>query len=316
MEKSARILVAGGRGLVGSAIVRRLTKGGFETVLAPPRAELNLADRGSTDAYFAANKPTHVFMAAAKVGGILANSTYPGDFIRENLAIELNIIEAARQHGTEKFVFLGSSCIYPKMSPQPIREDYLLTGELEATNRAYAIAKIAGIEMIRSYREQYGFSGISLMPTNLYGPGDNFDLQNSHVLPALIRKFHEAKLAHEPNVVVWGSGTPRREFLHVDDLADACVHLMQVYDSSDIVNIGVGEDIAIGDVAQLVSKVVGYRGDIVYDRSKPDGTPRKLLDVGRLHATGWKAKIGLEEGITGTYQSYLEGLRAGAIGAA
>lgn len=315
MEKSARILVAGARGLVGSAIVRRLVQGGFSTVLAPPRAELNLADHGSTDAYFAANKPTHVFMAAAKVGGILANSTYPGDFIRENLAIELNIIEAARQHGTEKFAFLGSSCIYPKMAPQPIREDYLLTGELEPTNRAYAIAKIAGIEMIRSYREQYGFKGISLMPTNLYGPGDNFDLQNSHVLPALIRKFHEAKLAHEPTVTVWGSGTPRREFLHVDDLADACVHLMQVYDSSDIVNIGVGDDIAIGDLARLVSKVVGYSGDIVYDRSKPDGTPRKLLDVGRLHATGWTARIGLEEGITDTYRSYLEGLGQGAAGA-
>jgi GDP-L-fucose synthase len=308
MDKNAKVLVAGARGLVGSAIVRRLKQGGYASVLAPVRNELDLMDRAAVDAYFAAHKPTHVFMAAAKVGGILANSTYPADFIRDNLAIQINIIDAAWCNGVAKFLFLGSSCIYPKMAPQPIKEEYLLTGALEPTNQAYAIAKIAGIEMVRSYREQYGFDGISAMPTNLYGPGDNFDLQNSHVLPALIRKFHEAKAAGSSTVTIWGTGTPRREFLHVDDLADACLHLMQVYDEPGIVNIGVGDDIAISDLAHLVARVVGFSGDLVFDTTKPDGTPRKLLDVSKLHGTGWRAKISLEEGVAGTYRSYLETL--------
>lgn len=308
MENSAKVLVAGARGLVGSAIVRRLKQGGFANVLAPVRAELDLLDREAVDAYFEREKPTHVFMAAAKVGGILANSTYPADFIRDNLAIQLNIIDAAWRNKVAKFLFLGSSCIYPKMAPQPIKEEYLLTGALEPTNQAYAIAKIAGIEMVRSYREQYGFDGISAMPTNLYGPNDNFDLQTSHVLPALIRKFHEAKIANAPTVTIWGTGTPKREFLHVDDLADACVHLMQNYDQPEIINIGVGDDIAIGDLAHLVARIVGFAGDLVFDTSKPDGTPRKLMDVSKLHATGWHARISLEAGIAETYRAYLETL--------
>ena len=300
-----RIFVAGHRGLVGSAIVRRLERDGHRSLLVRTRAELDLTDHASVERFFSTEKPEIVFLAAAKVGGILANDRQPADFIRENLLIQTHVIDAAHRHGVAKLVFLGSSCIYPKHAPQPMREEHLLTGPLEPTNSAYAIAKIAGIEMVRAYRRQHGMHGICLQPTNLYGPGDNFDLQSSHVLPALIRKFHEAKISKAPSVVLWGTGTPRREFLHVDDLADACVHLVERYDGADIVNVGVGEDISIRELAELVRDVVGYDGDIVQDTSKPDGTPRKLLDVSRLHALGWRARIGLREGIASTYAWYL-----------
>jgi GDP-L-fucose synthase len=303
-----RIYVAGHRGLVGSAIVRRLERDGHHALLLRTRAELDLTDHASVERFFRTEKPEVVFLAAAKVGGILANDRQPADFIRENLLIQTHVIDAAHRHGAAKLVFLGSSCIYPKLAPQPMREEHLLTGPLEPTNSAYAIAKIAGIEMVRAYRRQYGMHGICLQPTNLYGPGDNFDLQSSHVLPALIRKFHEAKLAGAPHVVLWGTGTPRREFLHVDDLADACVHLVERYDDAEIVNVGTGEDVAIRELAELVRDVVGYAGDIVQDTSKPDGTPRKLLDVGKLHALGWRARIGLREGIESTYRWYREQL--------
>jgi GDP-L-fucose synthase len=269
------------------------------------RAELDLTDHASVERFFSAEKPEVVFLAAAKVGGILANDRHPADFIRENLLIQTHVIDASHRHGAAKLVFLGSSCIYPKLAPQPMREEHLLTGPLEPTNSAYAIAKIAGIEMVRAYRRQHGMHGICLQPTNLYGPGDNFDLQSSHVLPALIRKFHEAKISKAPSVVLWGTGTPRREFLHVDDLADACVHLVERYDGADIVNVGVGEDVSIRELAELVRDVVGYDGDIVQDTTKPDGTPRKLLDVSRLHALGWRARIGLREGVASTYAWYL-----------
>lgn len=304
MHPDSRIYVAGHRGLVGSAIMRRLQAGGFTRTLTRTRSEVDLTDARAVDAFFAAEKPEYVFLAAAKVGGILANDTYPADFLRENLAIELNVIQSAWQHGAVKLQFLGSSCIYPKLAPQPIREEYLLTGALEPTNQWYAIAKIAGLMLAQAYRKQHGFSAISLMPTNLYGPGDNFDLRNSHVLPALIRKFHEAKEAGAGEVTVWGSGTPRREFLHVDDLADAAVFLMNTYDSPEIVNVGVGEDVSIAELAEIVREVVGFAGKIVYDASKPDGTPRKLLDVSRVQGLGWKARIGLREGVEGTYAWY------------
>jgi GDP-L-fucose synthase len=258
------------------------------------------------DAFFAGQKPDVVFLAAAKVGGIHANNAYPAEFLLENLQIQDNVIDAAYRHGAKKLVFLGSSCIYPKLAPQPIREEYLLTGPLETTNEWYAIAKIAGIKLCQAYRRQYGFNAISLMPTNLYGPGDNFDLQNSHVLPALIRKFHEAKQRGDAEVVMWGTGTPRREFLHVDDLADAVVHLAKTYESEDIVNIGVGEDISIRELAELVKDITGYEGAIVNDTTKPDGTPRKLLDVSRLNDLGWKAKIPLRDGIEATYRWFLD----------
>ena len=307
MHKDARVFVAGSRGLVGGAIVRRLQAEGFGHLLTPGRAEVDLADRRTVDAFFERERPEYVFDAAARVGGIHANDAFRADFIRENLQIQVNLIDAAYRNRVTKFVFLGSTCIYPKHAPQPMPEDSLLTGPLEPTNSAYAIAKIAGIEMIDAYRKQYGFNGISLMPTNLYGPGDNYNLDTSHVLPALIRKFHEAKLANAPHVVVWGTGKPRREFLHVDDLADACVFLMRNYDGDKIVNIGVGDDVSIGDLAGIIARVVGYAGEIVFDTTKPDGTPRKLVDVTRLHGLGWHAKIGLEQGIASTYRSYLAG---------
>ena len=306
MQQHSRIFVAGHRGLVGSAIVRRLQADGFDNLLLRGRDQLDLTDRAAVDAFFAAEKPDVVILAAAKVGGIHANNSYPAEFLHDNLLLQDNVIDAAYRNGVQKLTFLGSSCIYPKLAPQPIKEEYLLTGPLEPTNEWYAIAKIAGIKLCQAYRRQYGFNAISLMPTNLYGPGDNFDLQNSHVLPALIRKFHEAKLRGDKDVVTWGTGTPRREFLHVDDLAAAVVHLTKSYESEEIVNIGVGEDISIRELAELVKDITGYQGEIVNDTSKPDGTPRKLLDVGRLHALGWKAKIPLREGIEATYRWFLD----------
>ena len=306
MEKDSKIYVAGHRGLVGSAIVRRLQRAGFGNLVTRTSSELDLRDQQAVAAFFAAEKPDYVFLAAAKVGGILANNTYPAEFIYDNLAIQLNVIHQSYLNGVKKLLFLGSSCIYPKFAPQPMREEYLLDGKLEPTNEPYAIAKIAGIKMCQSYNRQYATRFISVMPTNLYGPNDNFDLQNSHVLPALLRKFHEAKEKEQPYVEVWGSGTPRREFLHADDLADACLFLMQTYEDSEIVNIGVGEDISIAELAELIREVVGYRGELRFDRSKPDGTPRKLLDVSRLQSLGWQAGIPLREGIEQTYRWYLE----------
>ena len=297
------VFVAGHRGLVGSAICRRLRADGVEPLVAE-RAELDLMDQQGVDRWFREHRVHQVYAAAAKVGGIYANDTYPAEFIHDNLAIQTNLVHAAWQYGVEKLLFLGSSCIYPKRAPQPMAEDSLLTGPLEPTNEWYAIAKIAGIKMCQAYRKQYGFDAIAAMPTNLYGPGDNFDLQNSHVLPALIRKFHEAKAAGEASVTVWGTGSPRREFLHVDDLADACVFLMQHYSSPGIVNVGWGRDISIAELAELVRGVVGFEGEIVYDTSKPDGTPRKLLDTARLTSLGWTPSISLEDGIRGTYEWY------------
>ncbi len=306
MDRDARIYVAGHRGLVGSAILRRLETGGFSNLIVRTHDELDLTRQADVEAFFEQERPEYVFLAAAKVGGILANATYPADFIRVNLQIQTNVIDAAYRFGAKKLLFLGSSCIYPKFAPQPMKEEHLLTGPLEPTNEPYAVAKIAGIVMVRSYRRQYGFNGISLMPTNLYGPGDNFDLTTSHVLPAMIRKFHEAKVAGAPSVTLWGTGSPRREFLHVDDLADAAVFLMERYDGEDILNVGVGEDVTIAELAEIVRDVVGYEGEIEWDTSKPDGTPRKLLDVSRLHALGWRARIGLREGIEQTYRWYCE----------
>ncbi|MDN3555221.1 GDP-L-fucose synthase [Halomonas maura] len=306
MEKSCRIFVAGGRGMVGSAICRALTVQGFEQVLAPPSAELDLTHQAAVIDWFLANRPDYVFLAAAKVGGIHANDTYPAEFIHDNLAIETNVIHSAWQCGVKKLCFLGSSCIYPKYAPQPMQEEYLLTGSLEPTNEWYAVAKIAGIKLCQAYRRQYGFDAISLMPTNLYGPGDNFHPANSHVVPAMIRRFHEARETGRGEVTLWGTGSPRREFLHVDDLADACVFLMQHYSDEQFVNVGVGQDLTVLELAQLVARVVGYGGEIRTDPSKPDGTPRKLLDVSRLHAMGWQASIGLNEGMKDAYAWYLE----------
>ncbi len=304
MNKYSKIYVAGHGGLVGSAIFRRLEEEGYTRLLGRRSRDLDLTRQADVEAFFAEERPEYVFLAAAKVGGILANNTYPAEFIYLNLMIQNNIIHSSYLSGVKKLLFLGSSCIYPKFAPQPMKEEHLLTGELEPTNEPYAVAKIAGIKMCQAYNRQYGTDYISVMPTNLYGPNDNFDLENSHVLPAMIRKFHEAKERNLPSVEIWGTGTPRREFLYIDDLAAACVYLMERYDGSGIVNIGTGEDISISDLALLVRKVVGYGGEIVFDSSKPDGTPRKLLDVSRLHSLGWRAGTGLEEGIRKTYEWY------------
>lgn len=308
MSKDAKIYVPGHRGLVGSAIVRRLEAGGYRNLLTRSRQDVDLTERHAVAELFQAEKPEYVFDAAAKVGGIHANNRYPADFIRDNILIQMNVIDAAYRAGVRKLVFLGSSCIYPKLAPQPLKEEYLLTGPLEPTNEWYAIAKISGIKVCQAYRRQYGFNAINLMPTNLYGPGDNFNLETSHVLPALIRKFHEAKLAGSSKVSVWGSGSPKREFLYVDDLADACVHLMECYDDGDIINIGTGEDVSIAELANLVKNVVQYSGDIEFDTSKPDGTPRKLLDVSRLTATGWRYRTELRTGIENTYRWFLDNI--------
>lgn len=306
MNPQAKIYVAGHRGLAGSSIVRCLRAAGYDNILQRTHAELDLTDQATVEAFFETERPEYVFLAAAKVGGIHANNSYPAEFIRDNLAIQTNVIHSAWRNDARKLLFLGSSCIYPKFAPQPMPESCLLTGELEPTNEWYAIAKIAGIKMCQAYRRQYGFDAISLMPTNLYGPGDNFDLQNSHVLPALLRKFHEARERGEAEVVVWGTGTPRREFMHVDDLGAAAVFLMQNYSDEAFVNVGVGSDVSIRELADIVKDVTGFQGRIVQDTSKPDGTPRKLMDVSKLNALGWKAQIELREGVAQTYAWFVE----------
>ncbi|MEJ2643995.1 MAG: GDP-L-fucose synthase [Gammaproteobacteria bacterium] len=306
MERDAKIYVAGHRGLVGSAIVRRLERAGHTNLLTATSKELDLTDQGQVQAFFERERPQYVFLAAAKVGGILANDSYPAEFIYDNLMIEANVIHAAYRAGVQGLLFLGSTCIYPKLAPQPLKEEYLLTGPLEPTNEWYAVAKIAGIKLCQAYQRQYGCRYFAAMPTNLYGPGDNFDLERSHVMPAMIRKFHEAKERGEQSVTLWGTGTPRREFLHVDDCADACLFLMDRHQGSEIVNIGVGEDLPIAELAELVRRVVGFEGRIDYDTSKPDGTPRKLVDVSRINALGWQAGIALEDGIRDTYNWFLE----------
>jgi GDP-L-fucose synthase len=302
MEKKDKIFVAGHRGMVGSAIVRKLQKEGFENLVVRTSAELDLRSQESVDVFFKEYKPDYVFLAAAKVGGIVANNTYRADFLYDNLMIQNNVIHSSYKHSVSKLLFLGSSCIYPKFAEQPIKEEYLLTGTLEQTNEPYAIAKIAGLKLCEAYRSQYGSNFISAMPTNLYGPNDNYDLQNSHVLPALLRKMIVAKRTLQPAVEIWGSGTPRREFLHVDDLADACFFLMQEYDGTEWMNIGVGEDVSIKELAELIKDIVGYEGELQFNTSKPDGTPRKLLDVSKLLNRGWKAKTGLREGIQNVYE--------------
>lgn len=306
MEKSAKIYIAGHRGMVGSAIVRKLQSEGYTNLILRTSKELDLRNQSQVISFFELEKPEYVFLAAAKVGGIHANNCYRAEFLYDNLMIEANVIEAAHQNNVKKLLFLGSSCIYPKMAPQPLKEDYLLTGSLEPTNEPYAIAKIAGIKLCETYRNQYGANFISAMPTNLYGPNDNYDLQNSHVLPALLRKFHVAKKDNLPFVEVWGTGSPKREFLHVDDLADACYFVMLNYESEQLVNVGCGEDVSIKELALLIKKVVGYEGDLKFDTTKPDGTPRKLLDMSKLHGMGWKHKIELEEGIRSVYKDVLQ----------
>jgi GDP-L-fucose synthase len=306
MNTEDKIYVAGHRGMVGSALVRKLNEMGFQQLLLKNSAELDLRNQDSVNAFFQKEKPDHVFMAAAKVGGIMANSTLRAEFLYDNVMIQSNVIHAAYKTGVKKLMFLGSSCIYPKLAPQPLKEDYLLTGELEPSNEPYAIAKIAGIKMSDAYRNQYGCNFISVMPTNLYGPNDNYDLNTSHVLPALLRKFHEAKMENRPFVTVWGSGAPRREFLYADDLADACFFLMQNYNEPGFLNIGTGEDMEIRELALLIKKIVGYPGEVRQDLSKPDGTPRKLLDITKLSAMGWMAKTGLEEGIRKIYAEFIK----------
>lgn len=315
MKPDSKIYIAGHRGLVGSAIMRRLGAGGYRNVITRSHAELDLIDQSAVNAFIDKERPEFVFLAAAKVGGINANNTYPADFIYQNLMIESNIVHASYRHGVKKLMFLGSSCIYPKHAPQPMKEEYLLTGTLEPTNEPYAIAKIAGIKMCAGYNRQYATNFMSAMPTNLYGPGDNYDLKNSHVLPALVRKTHEAKVQGVEDVLVWGSGTPKREFLYSDDLADACVFLMERYNASDIgefVNIGAGKEITIRELAELVADVIGFRGRLVFDSTKPDGSPRKLLDVSRLQALGWEARTGFREGIMKVYADYLQNIARAA----
>ena len=324
MAPGARVFVAGHRGLVGSALVRALTAAGYRDLVLRSSAEVDLRDAVATERLFAETRPDHVFLAAARVGGILANSRYPVEFLADNLAIQNNVIGAAHRHGVKRLLFLGSSCIYPKMAPQPIREDTLLTGPLESTNRSYALAKIAGIELIWSYNRQYGTQYTAAMPTNLYGPGDNYHPEHSHVIPGLLRKFHEAKVARAKSVTVWGTGTPRREFLYSDDMARACVHVLKLDDDrfsrllgSDemqtgrfdppLVNVGVGHDVTIRELAETVGRIVGFDGAIEYDTSKPDGTPRKLMDVGKLHSLGWRAEVELEDGLRNAYQEFLAG---------
>jgi GDP-L-fucose synthase len=309
MKQDSKIYLAGHRGLVGSALYRAMLAQGYTHVVTRTHAELDLTDQQAVHDFFAQERPAYVFLAAARVGGILANSASPADFIRDNLMIQTHVIDAAYRYGVQKLLFLGSSCVYPKLAPQPLKEEYLLTSSLEPTNEWYAVAKIAGIKMCQAYRRQYGFNAICLMPTNLYGPGDNFDPMTSHVLAALMRKCHEGKVTARSPVVVWGSGSPRREFLHVDDLADATLFLMQHYDAEEIINVGVGEDMPIRELAELVGEVVGYQGAFTFDSSKPDGTPRKLLDVSRLRHLGWQPKIGLKEGIAQMYQWYTHHLR-------
>ena len=317
MDKNAKIFLAGSRGLVGSALLRQLNLGGYTNLLTPEIDELDLTDQHAVAEFFASEKPEYVMLAAAKVGGIHANNTYPAEFIHINLSIQGNVIHNSWLHGVKRLLFLGSSCIYPKLAPQPMREEHLLTGLLEPTNEPYAIAKIAGIKMCESYNRQYGTKFIAVMPTNLYGPGDNFHPENSHVMPALIRRFHEAKMQNAPEVVVWGSGTPRREFLYVDDMARGCMHFIELsdekiapellsYPKPCFINLGTGEDVTICELAETVSTVVGYKGKLVFDATKPDGTPRKLEDVSRAHALGWQHSVGLQQGISNTYQWYLE----------
>lgn len=306
MNNEARIYVAGHRGLVGTAIVRRLLADGAKRLLLRSRTELDLTDAAAVNAFFAEERPEYVFLAAAKVGGIKANDSFPVEFLRDNLTIQTNVIDAAWKFGVKKLCFLGSSCIYPKLAPQPLREESLLTGPLEPTNEWYAIAKIAGIKMCQAYRKQYGFDAISVMPTNLYGPGDNFDLETSHVLPAMLRRFHEAKLRGDKSLAIWGTGTPRREFMHVEDMAEATVHVMRNYSDPIHINVGVGEDLTILELAKLVATVVGFEGEILTDPSKPDGTPRKLLDVSKLAGLGWKPRIALAEGVASTYEWFVQ----------
>jgi GDP-L-fucose synthase len=305
MDKTDRIYVAGHRGMAGSAIMRKLNEEGFSNIVTKTSSELDLRNQQSVNNFFENEKPAYVFLAAAKVGGIMANNTYRAEFLYDNLVIETNIIQAAYKNDVKKLLFLGSSCIYPKLAPQPLKEEYLLSGFLETTNEPYAIAKIAGIKLCEYYRQQYGCNYISIMPTNLYGPNDNYDLQNSHVLPALIRKFHTAKITGAPYVTLWGTGSPKREFLYVDDLANACLHVMQHYNEKQFLNIGTGEDLTIRELAELIKNIVGYDGEIVWDINKPDGTPRKLMDVSKAHSLGWKHKISLEEGIKKTYANFL-----------
>jgi GDP-L-fucose synthase len=306
MDSGSRIFVAGHRGLAGSAIVRALNRAGYHNLILAGRESVDLRNRAAVDEFFSAGRPEYIFLAAGKVGGILANDTYPVDFLYDNLMIQSNIIDSAMRHGVTKLLFLGSSCIYPRMTPQPIREESLLTGPLEPTNEWYAIAKIAGIKMCQAYRKQHGFNAISLLPTNLYGPGDHFNREDSHVLPALLRKFTDAAERRAPQVVVWGSGSPRREFLHTDDLAEACLFLMSHYDSPEPINVGTGEDLTIRELAETLQRLTGFAGQLTWDSSKPDGTPRKLLDVTRLTALGWKARIPFEQGLRDTFRWYLE----------